>query len=68
MHPNEGIVDRIIRLILGVAALILAFLPLDAGSGAAGGIALAVVGALLVLTAATGHCLLYNLFKFSTTK
>ncbi|MDR9458911.1 MAG: DUF2892 domain-containing protein [Dehalococcoidia bacterium] len=68
MHPNEGTVDRIIRLVLGVVALILAFLLLDAGSGAAGGIALAAVGAIIVLTAATGHCLLYNLFKFSTTK
>jgi hypothetical protein len=68
MHRNEGTVDRIIRLVLGVVALILAFLLLDAGSGAAGGIVLAVVGALLVLTAATGHCLLYNLFKFSTNK
>ena len=68
MHPNEGTVDRIIRLILGVVALILAFLLLAAGSGAAGGIALAAVGAIIVLTAATGHCLLYNLFKFSTTK
>ncbi|NOQ43069.1 MAG: DUF2892 domain-containing protein [Dehalococcoidia bacterium] len=68
MHPNEGTSDRIIRLFLGVVALILAFLLLDAGSGAAGGIALAVIGAILVLTVATGHCLLYSLFKFSTTK
>lgn len=68
MHLNEGTIDRIIRLVLGVVALILAFLLLDADSGAAGGIALAVVGALLALTAATGHCLLYNLFKFATTK
>ncbi len=68
MHPNEGTSDRIIRLFLGVVALILAFLLLDAGSGAAGGIALAAVGAILVLTAATGQCLLYSLFKFPTTK
>jgi hypothetical protein len=68
MHPNEGTADRIIWLFLGVVALILAFPLLDAGSGAAGGIALAAVGAILALTAATGHCLLYSLFKFSTTK
>jgi hypothetical protein len=49
-------------------ALILAFLILDAGDGAAGGIVLAVIGALIVLTAATGHCLLYGLFHFSTEK
>jgi hypothetical protein len=49
-------------------SLILAFLILDAGGGAAGGIVLAVVGALILLTAATGHCLLYSLFHFSTEK
>ena len=68
MHPNEGNADRITRLFSGVVALILAFLLLDAGSGAAGGIALAAVGAIVLLTAATGHCLLYSIFKFSTTK
>lgn len=54
------------RLVLGAAALILAFLILDAGGGAAWGIVLAVIGALILLTAATGYCLLYGLFHFST--
>jgi len=66
MRRNEGPVDRIVRLALGAVALILAFLILDAGSGAAGGIVLALFGALILLTAATGHCLLYGLFHFST--
>ena len=68
MRRNEGTVDRIVRLILGAVSLILAFLILDAGGGAAGGIVLAVIGALILLTAATGHCLLYGLFHFSTEK
>lgn len=68
MRRNEGPVDRIVRLVLGAVALILAFLILDAGDGAVGGIVLALIGALIVLTAATGYCLLYGLFHFSTIK
>ncbi|HUU63790.1 MAG TPA: DUF2892 domain-containing protein [Dehalococcoidia bacterium] len=68
MQRNEGSVDRIVRLVLGAVALILAFLILDAGSGAVGGVVLAVIGAIILLTAATGCCLLYNLFHFSTIK
>jgi len=68
MRRNQGAIDRVVRLILGAVALILAFLVLDAGSGAAGGIALAVIGAIILLTAATGYCLLYSLFHFSTIK
>lgn len=68
MQRNEGSVDRIVRLVLGAVALILAFLILDAGSGAAGGVVLAVIGAIILLTAAMGSCLLYSLFHFSTKK
>ncbi len=65
---NVGTVDRVVRLILGAVALILAFLLLDAGDGAAGGIVLAVIGAMIVLNAATGYCLLDTVFHFSTIK
>jgi hypothetical protein len=68
MQRNEGPIDRIVRLVLGVVALILAFLILDAGSGAAGGVVLAVIGAIILFTAATGSCLVYSLFHFSTKK
>jgi hypothetical protein len=68
MKRNEGSIDRMVRLVLGAVALILAFLILDAGSGAAGGVVLAVIGAILLFTAATGSCLLYLLFNFSTKK
>ncbi len=57
-----------VRLVLGAVALILAFLILDAGSGAGGGVVLAVTGAIILLTAATGSCLLYSWFHFSTIK
>jgi len=68
MQRNEGSVDRMVRLVPGAVALILAFFILDAGSGAAGGVVLAVIGAIILLTAATGSCLLYSLFHFSTIK
>lgn len=68
MQRNEGPIDRMVRLVLGAVALILAFVILDAGSGAAGGVVLAVIGAIILFTAATGSCLLYSLFHFSTTK
>lgn len=68
MQRNEGSVDRMVRLVLGAVALICAFLILDAGSGAGGGVVLAVTGAIILLTAATGSCLLYSLFHFSTIK
>lgn len=68
MKRNEGSIDRMVRLVLGAVAMILAFLILDAGSGAAGGVVLAVIGAILLFTGATGSCLLYLLFNFSTKK
>jgi hypothetical protein len=37
MQRNEGPIDRIVRLVLGTVAMIMAFLILDAGSGAAEG-------------------------------
>jgi membrane-bound ClpP family serine protease len=65
---NEGPIDRIVRCILGIAAMVVAFLVLDAGDAAAGGIVLAVVGVVLLVTAATGFCAVYKLFNFSTKK
>jgi len=68
IQQNEGTVDRIVRCILGVAAMVIAFLVLDAADAAAGGIGLAVIGAVLLVTAATGFCAGYRLFNFSTKK
>lgn len=68
MQQNESTVDRIIRLIIGVVLLIVAFLVLDAAAGSGGGIALAAIGAVSLITAATGFCVGYKLFNFSTKK
>ena len=61
---NMGKMDRIIRAILGIIIVVIAFL-------AVGGIAqiiLWIVGAILILTAAIGFCPLYAPFHFSTKK
>lgn len=63
LKPNEGSVDRAIRIILGVVLLSLAFLNLTGTAqiiaGAAGGISL--------VTGLVGFCGLYKILGISTT-
>jgi len=61
---NEGKFDRIVRAILGAVALIIAFVVV----GGATQVVLWVIGGILLLTAATGFCLLYYPFHLSTKK
>jgi membrane-bound ClpP family serine protease len=68
IKQNIGTIDQVARLIAGASLLIIAFTILDAADAAAGGIVLAVIGALLIMTAATGFCIGYKLFNFSTKK
>jgi hypothetical protein len=63
MQTNVGTTDRIIRAIAGIAALIGA---VALGIGTGGGIALLVVGAVMVVTAAVGFCPLYRVLGLST--
>jgi hypothetical protein len=63
MTSNVGNADKVIRVGIGVVALVLAFVV---GIGSPGGIVLAVVAAIAVLTAAVGFCPLYRLFGIST--
>lgn len=65
---NESNADRAARAALGVVLLIVAFLLLDAGSGALWGIVAAVVGAVLMVTGAVGFCPAYRLVGMSTCK
>ena len=58
---NEGTADRIVRLVIAVAAVI--------GAVALGGVAaivLGVVAAIMLVTAAVGFCPLYRIVGFST--
>lgn len=65
MHTNESSADRIIRLIIAVAAIAGAF---AVGIGSALGIVLAVVSVVMAVTAAVGFCPLYRVFGISTCK
>lgn len=63
MTKNEGTADRVIRAVVGIAALIGAFAT---GLGSVLGVVLLVVGAILVVTAAVGFCPLYKVFGMNT--
>lgn len=63
MVRNEGIVDRVIRVVIAIAAVLGS---VAAGAGTAFGIVLLVVAGIMVLTAAVGFCPLYRIFGLST--
>lgn len=63
MRRNTSSTDRVIRLV-GAAALVA--LALVLGVGSVPGVALLVLAAVLVATAAAGFCPLYRLLGIST--
>lgn len=65
MKINESSVDRIIRVVLGLALLALYFGNMVAGTV---GIVLAVVGGIALLTGLVGFCPLYSVLKIRTNK
>ena len=65
MIRNEGPVDRAVRALIGLVAAIAAF---SVGASSGLGIVLLIVGAIMLLTAATGFCPLYRIFGMSTCK
>jgi hypothetical protein len=65
MKPNEGITDRMIRLILGVGLIIIGWAVLKNNTL---GIILDVIGVLLLITGITGFCTLYKIFGINTIK
>jgi hypothetical protein len=64
MERNMGTTDRIVRAIIGIAALLVA---LFATSGAAD-IVLYIIAAIMLLTALVGICPLYIPLKINTKK
>lgn len=66
--PNENTIDRVIRAVLGVILLYAGLWPMAGLQGSIAGILVAVVGLVLLFTAATGFCLVYRLFGISTRK
>lgn len=65
---NVGPADRAIRGLIGIVALVLAFTTLGVMAGLLWGIVAAVIGVVMLGTAAVGMCPLYMPFKLSTCK
>ena len=61
---NEGLVDRLIRIILGIIVILIAY-NYDWGVAQ---IILYILGAILLFTAISGYCCLYKLFGMNTNK
>ena len=69
MNFNVGTIDRLARIVLGAALLYLAFasgLPLFEGPLLKYGAA--VVGVIMIVTAAAGRCPLYSVFGIRTCR
>lgn len=64
MTTNEGSVDRIVRVIVGVALLVVAFAGMVTGVWVW---LLGIVGAVLLVTGAVGFCPLYAMLNMRTT-
>lgn len=64
MTRNEGQIDRIARVILGIALLIIGFAVI----GGTGGNILGLVGLVPLLTGLAGSCPVYSLFGLTTNK
>ncbi len=59
MKNNEGGLDRVLRIIVGLALIAYAFF---------GGQPIAYIGVVPLLTGLLGVCPLYSIFKISTCK
>jgi len=65
MRTNESTLDRVIRIILASAALVVALLV---GAGSPIGIALLVVAAVMLITGLVGFCPVYRILGMRTRK
>lgn len=65
IQQNENTTDRIVRAVMGVFLLVLGFFYFY---DSVFGVVLVVVGGVLLVTAATGFCLLYKIFGNFSTK
>jgi uncharacterized membrane protein HdeD (DUF308 family) len=67
MKKNEGTVDRVIRVILGIILIGLALYFMNSWAIWVV-IVVGIVGLIALITGITGFCGLYKLLKISTTK
>ena len=69
MRANTGPIDRMVRALLGLLLIPMAFVPsLTLASSPALQAAVVIVGAVVIVTALLGFCPLYRLLGFSTCK
>jgi hypothetical protein len=64
---NESTADRVARTVVGAGLLVVSATSLGVTSGKLLGIGAALVGAMLLFTAASGSCLLYRPFGINTS-
>ncbi len=64
MSKNEGTIDRVVRVIIGLAMLYIGFFVMTGTWG----IVVGVLGFIPLITGAIGFCPLYSPFKISTNK
>ena len=64
LTQNVGGVDRIVRIVLGLALIVIGYFVL----GGTAGIIVGAIGIILLLTGLIGWCPLYLPFHFSTKK
>jgi membrane-bound ClpP family serine protease len=65
MKPNEGPIDRIARVVLGIVLIIIGWSVLG---NSVLGVILDIIGVILLITAITGSCAIYRLLGISTIK
>lgn len=65
MKTNESGLDRIIRVVLGIALIVLGFAGYVTGTL---GLIFKIVGPIALLTGLIGFCPLYALLKIKTNK
>ena len=67
MQKNEGTVDRVIRVILGIILIGLG-IYFQSTWGLVAMIVLIILGLIALITGIIGYCSLYKIFKISTIK
>ena len=65
MKKNESVLDRVVRIVLGIVFIGIYLAGVVSGSM---GIVLVILGAILLVTGIVGFCPLYAILKFRTDK
>jgi uncharacterized membrane protein len=68
LEKNESARDRLVRTVAGGGLLVASFTSLGVTSAKPLGVVVALIGAVLLFTAATGSCLLYKPLGVDTAK